>query len=128
MLKTVVSSKSSLFAIFHFLLIHKYFSSLFEIPFFTFSHCPFYRWCSSFDIFTLLPFIAKISSFVHLHRLLSITRIVFLYHPRSIVKISLLSLLDSFVNLSAVIRISWYLLNVSLLSAVPWNSPFPQSC
>lgn len=83
MLKTIASSKSSLFAAVHFLLIYKYFSFLFEIPFFTSSHRPFYRWYSSFDIFTLPPFIAKISSFVHLHRLLSITRIVFLHHLRA---------------------------------------------
>lgn len=83
MLNTIVSSKSSLFATVHFLLINKYFSFLFEVPFFTSSHRPFYRWCTPFDIFTLPPFIAKISSFVHLHRLLSITRIVFLHHLRA---------------------------------------------
>lgn len=117
MLKTIVSSKSSLFATVHFLLTYKYFSFLFEIPLFTSSHCPFYRWCSPFDIFTLPLFIAKISSFVHLHHLLSIIRIVFLYHLRTTsfskilyvcndVKISLLFVLNSFVHLSAVIQIS----------------------
>lgn len=82
MLNTIVSSESSLFTTFHFLLIYKYFSSLFEIPFFTSSRCPFYRCCSPFDIFT--------------------TSAPLLF----IVKISPLFLLNSFVNLSAVIQIS----------------------